>query len=67
MSKMFIENRNKIAQRLENGSMLILFAGSAPVKRGDEFYPFAVQRNFYYVTGLDNPKLAFVLKKNEAG
>ena len=67
MSAMFTENRAKIAQRMENGSMLIVFSGAPQVKRGDEFYPFAAQRNFYYATGLDKPKLVFVLRKDEAG
>ncbi|MCL2375936.1 MAG: aminopeptidase P N-terminal domain-containing protein [Defluviitaleaceae bacterium] len=67
MSKLFTDNRNKIADKLENGSMLIIFGGVAPVKRGDEFYPFAPQRNFYYATGIERPNLVFTMMKVDEG
>ena len=67
MSKFYTRNREKIAAKLENSSMLIVFGGVAPVKRGDEFYPYAPQRNFYYSTGIERPNLAFIQKKDSEG
>ncbi|MCL2573465.1 MAG: aminopeptidase P N-terminal domain-containing protein [Defluviitaleaceae bacterium] len=67
MSQLYIKNREKIAAKLDNGSMLIIFGGIAPVKRGDEFYPFAPQRNFYYATGIETPNLVFMQKKDGEG
>ena len=67
MSEFYAKNREKVAAKLENGSMLIIFGGVAPVKRGGEFYPFAPQRNFYYSTGIDKPNLVFMQKKGGDG
>lgn len=55
--RFFIDNRRKLAARLEEGSAAVLFAGKAPLKRGDEYYPFSPDRNFYYVTGVGTGKL----------
>ena len=35
--RFFIDNRRKLAARLEEGSAAVLFAGKAPLKRGDEY------------------------------
>jgi len=58
------QNRERFADKMENGSMLVLFAGYAPVKRGDQFYSFAPQRNFYYLTGLTHEGLILVITKS---
>jgi Xaa-Pro aminopeptidase len=63
MKNIFAENRKRFAKKLPNGGMLILFAGEPPVMRGDEFYPFAPSRNFYYLTGIDRPGLIFTMRK----
>jgi len=67
MSKLFIDNRAKVADKLENGSLMVIFGGVAPVKRGDEFYPYAPQRNFYYATGIERPNLVFLMMKDIDG
>jgi Xaa-Pro aminopeptidase len=40
-------------ERIEDGSMVILFCGEQSRKLGDEFYPFTPNRSFYYMTGLE--------------
>jgi len=67
MSEFYTKNREKIAAKLDNGSMLIIFSGVAPVKRGDEFYPYAPQRNFLYSTGIERPNLAYIQQKDGQG
>jgi len=67
MSDIYVNNRRKFGEMMENGSMLIIFSGKQPVKRGDEFYPYAPQRNFYYCTGIARPNLIFVQIKNAKG
>ncbi|MCL2397615.1 MAG: aminopeptidase P family protein [Defluviitaleaceae bacterium] len=67
MSELYVANRKNFGDAMENGSMLVVFAGTAPVKRGDEFYPFAPQRNFYYMTGIDRQNLVFVQYKDAGG
>ena len=67
MSEFYKKNREKVAAKLENGSMLVIFGGIAPVKRGDEFYPYAPQRNFLYSTGIEKPNLVYIQKKDGEG
>ncbi len=61
----FQKNRWKLAQHLEPYSVVVLFAGKAPLKRGDEYYPFSPNRNFYYVTGVEREHCVFVLVKSK--
>ena len=49
-----------------NDSVLVLFNGRAPYKRGDERYPFSPDRNFYYVAGLDRENEIIMFMKTEA-
>ncbi len=63
MKKDFVtNNRKKVFDKMLNNSILVLFNGRAPYKRGDERYQFSPDRNFYYVTGLDreNEMIMFV-------
>lgn len=61
----FQRNRIKLAERLQEDSVVVLFAGKAPLKRGDEYYPFSPDRNFYYVTGVEREHCVFVLVKGK--
>lgn len=64
MKQFLINNRKKVLEKLENNCALILFAGKAPVSRGDQHYPFAPDRNFYYLTGIDRENLIYLAFKN---
>lgn len=59
----FIKNRKKIAKDLEDNSILLVFAGTAPYKSADELYPFTPNRNFYYLTGIDREKIVLLINK----
>ena len=63
MKEFFEKNRKKLLNKLNDGDLVILYAGAAPVKRGDENYPFTPDRNFYYVTGIDRQNLIFSIGK----
>ena len=65
--RFFIDNRRKLAARLEEGSAAVLFAGKAPLKRGDEYYPFSPDRNVYYVTGVERENCVFLMAKVAGG
>ena len=56
-------NRERLAEKLEDNSLIILFAGKAPKKTADEQYQFTPNRNFYYVTGIDEEDHIFVMGK----
>ena len=59
----FTRNRNRLADKLKDESVLLLFAGDAPYKSADEQYPFIPNRNFYYITGIDEKKVIFLMSK----
>lgn len=59
----FINNRNRLISSMENNSIAVLFAGRACKKTGDEFYQFTTDRNFYYLTGIQEEDHIVVLSK----
>ncbi|SFG72890.1 aminopeptidase P family protein [Sporolactobacillus nakayamae] len=59
----FIRNRKKLYETLEDQSLTVLFAGEAAHQSADESYPFYPNRNFYYMTGIIEPKVIFVAAK----
>jgi Xaa-Pro aminopeptidase len=59
----FEHNRKRLVEKLPNQSLTILFAGEAPVSSADQLYAFVPNRNFYYITGIDQPKPVVVLAK----
>ncbi|MCM3737017.1 aminopeptidase P family protein [Bacillus cytotoxicus] len=59
----FIGNRKRLEETLPDKSVTILFAGQAPHKSADYQYEFVPNRNFYYMTGIDEANVIFVLKK----
>ncbi len=67
MKKEFhIENRSTMYQSLNKNSLVVLFSGTAPKKTRDEYYPFYANRNFVYMTGVEQAEsimLAHVYEK----
>ena len=63
--EVFIRNRQKLTKNIEDNSIIILFAGSAPTKVGDEKYQFTPNRNFYYFTGIDEEDHILLIKKRK--
>ena len=61
--KVFIKNRQRLIEKIENNSLLIFFAGRAPKKSADERYEFTPNRNFYYFTGIDEEEHILVFTK----
>lgn len=62
-SSFFTVNRKRLAEQLPEQSVTVLFAGQAPQKSADELYPFTPNRNFYYLTGIEQQNVILVLKK----
>ncbi|WEG13204.1 aminopeptidase P family protein [Pullulanibacillus sp. KACC 23026] len=62
-SSFFTRNRARLAEQIEEGSLAVFFAGEAPHKSADEGYDFYPNLNFYYLTGIDEPKVILVLNK----
>ena len=63
MKKDFYKNnRQKVLNKIKE-SLLILLAGRAPKKTADENYQFTPNRNFYYLTGINEEEHILVLSK----
>ena len=45
--------RNKLFNQLDDNSDTILFSGVGKKKSGDENYEFIPNKNFYYLTGIE--------------
>lgn len=63
--EVFIANRKRLMERLEDDSVLVMFAGQPPKKSADEAYPFTPNRNFYYLTGIDEPNVILLAVKKD--
>lgn len=61
-------NRKRLFEKLEEGSVAFFHSGLAPIKSNDqEMCPFPVNRNFYYLTGIDEENVWLVMTKTAAG
>lgn len=61
--EVYKNNRNNLMKNIPDNSVVVLFAGNALKKTGDEFYPFAPNRNFFYLTGIKEEEHIVVLSK----
>ena len=63
--EVFKLNRERLREKIKDDSIVILFAGNAPKKTADEQYRFTPNRNFYYLTGIDEEDHILVLFKKK--
>lgn len=61
--KFFTTNRKNLVEKIDNSSILLMFAGDAPYKSADEKYRFTPNRNFYYLSGIDREKAILMIYK----
>jgi len=54
IASFFQENRQTLYHSLEDGTLLVIFAGQEPRQSADAYYPFFCNRNFAYLTGLSS-------------
>ena len=59
----YSERRERLLNYLPDDSIVLLFSGKAPYRSADETYDFCVDRNFYYLTGLDAEDMVLMLSK----
>ncbi len=60
---MYTHNRKNVFNKMESSSFAVFFSGIAPLSTADEQYPFEVNRNFYYLTGIDQEDVILVMLK----
>ena len=57
--------RNKLFNLLDDNSVTIIFAGVGRKKSADENYKFMPNKNFYYLTGIEQENSILLLMKND--
>ncbi len=58
-------NRARLMRALPEGSLLLVFAGEPIRKTADEFYPLYANRNFLYLTGVEQECTALLIDGEE--
>ncbi len=57
------ENRKELFKLLKDNSMVLLSSGKANHKTQDQFFPFQVNKMFFYFTGVREPNCTLLLVK----
>lgn len=67
-AEFYTNNRKNLLDKLEETGVILLYSGMAPVKSNDQdMSPFSVNRNFYYLTGIDTQNVWLLLAKTKNG
>ena len=67
MKDTYIARRAQLMSDKSENTAVVIFSGSAPMKSQDEAYPFSVDRNFFYLTGIERENMILVMRKNYLG
>lgn len=68
MDKSFhLANRARLYEELEKGSLLVLFSGNELRRSADAYYPYYADRNFVYMTGIEQKSSVFLAVKDDQG
>ena len=57
------ENRRRVASHMTDGEAMLFFSGESIRKSADEDFPFFTNRNFLYLTGIQQEQSALLLLK----
>jgi Xaa-Pro aminopeptidase len=63
IKEQFLKRRRLFVETMENNSVFVLFAGSAPQRSADLNYNFTPDKHFVYFTGLDKPRGILLVHK----
>jgi len=66
-NKFYIDNRKKVLEAMKENSIAILHSGILFATSADENYEFEVNRNFYYLTGINQEDAILMLVKGMNG
>ena len=61
------QNRQRLYEMLDCGTLLVLFAGTPIRKSADSMYPFHASRNFLYLTGIEQKQSMLLAQKHADG
>ena len=62
---MYKARREKLAAMLPENAIAFILSGKNVYSVGDEMYPFAIDRNFYYLTGIERSDMVYILVKKD--
>jgi Xaa-Pro aminopeptidase len=57
------DRMKRLFNMMQKGSIAVFFSGTPAIKSADQYLPFQVNKNFFYLTGLALPNQALVLIK----
>ena len=57
----YSNRREKIFKSMRANCAIMLFSGKAPMRSEDEAYDFSINRNFYYLTGLEAEDMVLLI------
>lgn len=57
----YSKRREVLIKSFKSNTALLFFSGKAPMRSADETYKFSVDRNFYYLTGLEQEDMALLM------
>lgn len=63
INEFYVNNRHALWNKIEDGSLVILNSGYQQFKSADAVYNFVVNKNFYYLTGINQPDVTLVIGK----
>jgi Xaa-Pro aminopeptidase len=64
-SSFFVENRERLKQLFTGTAPIVVTANGLMQQAADEPYPFHQDRNFWYLTGIDEPGIVLVMDKGK--
>ena len=67
MKHIYSQRRQALIETMEGPCAVCVFSGCAPMKSLDAAYPFEVDRNFFYLTGIQRENMILLIKKNHNG
>ena len=67
MQQIYKARRQRLLENKKENTAVVIFSGSAPMKSQDEAYAFAVDRNFFYLTGIQRENMILIMRKNYLG
>ena len=59
----FKERRRKLLEKMEDFSVAVIFAGASKIQSEDETCPYLANRNFYYLTNIEQENSILILLK----
>ncbi|MGE5578986.1 MAG: aminopeptidase P N-terminal domain-containing protein [Bacillota bacterium] len=62
-SQFFQRDRDKFMDLMDDNSVAVFFSGGPVRDTADQFFPFSVDRNFYYFTGIPRENMVLMMSK----